>query len=369
MAAKRDYYEVLGVARTASPEEIKKAFRALALKYHPDKNPGDAQAEARFKEAAEAYEVLSDEQKRSTYDRFGHEGLRGGGPGFQNAEEVFVHFQDIFSEFFGGRMGGRGGPRPGADLEYPLTIEFMEAAHGVEREIHVPRHVHCEECEGSGAARGSSPETCGTCAGRGEVIATQMFLRIRQPCPTCRGKGRVVRTPCRACAGTGRTRVSEKLKVKVPPGVDDGLALRFPGKGDVGEPGAPPGNLYIQLRVKPHEVFKRDGLDLYCSIPVGYATMCLGGEVKVPTIHGEVPLQVEPRTPSGKVVTLRGKGMPSLNGRGPGDQHVQLVVEVPRVLTPREEELIRELAGIHADRVKDRSPWDDLRDFWSRLTN
>lgn len=369
MAAKRDYYEVLAVPRTASLDEIKKAFRALALKYHPDKNPGDAEAEARFKEVAEAYEVLSDEQKRATYDRFGHEGLRGGGPGFQSADEVFVHFQDLFSELFGGRMGGRGGPRPGADLEYPLTIEFMEAAHGVEREIHVPRQVHCEVCGGSGAAPSSTPETCATCGGRGEVIATQMFLRIRQPCPTCRGKGKVVRTPCRACGGTGRTRVSEKVKVKVPPGVDDGIAIRYPGKGDVGEPGAPPGNLYIQLRVKPHEVFKRDGLDLYCTVPVGYATMCLGGEVRVPTIHGEVPLQVEPRTPSGKVVTLHGKGMPSLNGRGPGDQHVQLVVEVPRVLTPREEELIRELASIHADRVKERSPWDDLRDFWSRLTH
>lgn len=370
MPEKRDYYEVLGVARDAPGPEIKRAFRALAQKYHPDKNPGDAEAEARFKEAAEAYEVLSDDQRRVTYDRFGHEGLRGagGGPGFQSTEEVFVHFGDLFSELFGMRGGGGRGVRPGADLEYPLTIEFMEAAHGVEREIQFPRHVHCEQCRGSGAAPGSGEETCGTCRGRGEVIATQMFLRIRQPCPTCRGKGTVVKTPCRACAGAGRTRISEKVKVRVPAGVDDGLSIRYPGKGDVGDPGAPPGNLYIQLRVRPHEIFKRNGTDVYCTVQVSYPTMCLGGDVTVPTLHGEHSLAVEPRTPSGKVHTLRGKGMPSLEGRGPGDHHVQLVVEVPRALTAREEELLRELAGIQDDRVKDRSPWDDLKGFWNRLT-
>lgn len=369
--SKRDYYEVLGVPKDASAQDIKKAFRGLAQKYHPDKNPGDAEAEARFKEAAEAYEVLSDDQKRSTYDRFGHDGLRasGAGPGFQSADDVFVHFSDIFSEIFGGRGGGGGrGVRRGADLEYTLAVEFMEAAHGAEKEIQVPRQVGCEECSGSGAAKGSTPVTCPTCQGRGEVIAAQMFLRIRQTCPTCRGQGTVVKDPCRACSGSGRTRTSEKLKVKVPAGIDDGMQIRFHGKGDAGDPGAPPGDLYVQVRVKPHDFFRRDGPHLYCTLPIPYPTACLGGEVAVPTIDGELKLTIEPHTPAGKVFHLRGRGMPSLNGRGSGDQHVQVIVEVPKALTPREEELIRELAAIQATRVHDRSPWDDLKVWWKRLT-
>jgi molecular chaperone DnaJ len=366
MAGKRDYYEVLGVARDATAADIKKAFRALALKFHPDKNPGDAEAELRFKEVAEAYEILSDDQKRGMYDRFGHDGLRGAGMGggFQSTDDVFMHFGDIFSELFG--LGGRGrarggGPRRGADLEYPLHLEFLEAALGCEKEIQVPRHVHCEACNGSGAAPGSQPTTCGTCRGSGEVIQAQMFLRIRATCPTCEGTGKIVKDKCKECEGQGRNRVSSKMKVNVPAGVDNGLQIRDRGKGDFGDPGAPPGDLYVTIHVKKHEFFERDGSHVLCQVPMSFAKACLGGDITVPTIDGETTLQLEPGTPSGKVLTLRGKGIPSLNGRGRGDQLVQVVVAVPKSLTPREEELVRELARLHDEQVKEKGgSWKDL---------
>lgn len=365
--AKRDYYEVLGVARDATAPDIKKAFRALAMKFHPDKNPGDAEAEARFKEVAEAYEILSDDQKRATYDRFGHEGLRGAGMGggFQSADDVFMHFGDIFSELFGlggrGRGGGRGGPRRGSDLEYPLQLEFLEAALGCEKEIQVPRHAHCEACNGSGAAPGSSPTTCGTCRGAGEVIQAQMFLRIRTGCPTCGGSGKIVKDKCTSCEGQGRTRVSSKMKVTVPAGVDDGLQIRDRGKGDFGDPGAPPGDLYVTLHVKKHDFFDRDGTTVLCQVPISYPKACLGGEITVPTIEGEATLTVEPGTPSGRQFVLRGKGIASLSGRGRGDQVVQVVVSVPKSLSGREEELVRELARLQDEQVKEKGgSWKDL---------
>lgn len=366
MAAKRDYYDVLGVPRTASTAEIKKVFRQLAMKYHPDKNPGDTEAEARFKEVAEAYEILGDDQKRQMYDRFGHDGLRGAGlnAGFQSADEVFSHFSDLFGELFGfgqGVGGGRRrGPRRGPDLEYPLTLEFLEAAKGCEKEIQVPKHAPCVECEGTGATPGSAPQVCTTCRGAGEVIQAQMFLRIRATCPTCGGTGKVVRDPCKECTGSGRTRVSEKLKVNIPAGVDDGMQLRLQGKGDVGDPGAPPGDLYITLRIAEHDIFARDGNNVLVTVPISYPTACLGGQVQVPTIDGEEVIDVEAGTPSGKVYTLRGKGMPSLSGRGRGDQLVQVVVAVPRTLSPKEDELIRQLALLQDAKVKDRSIWKDL---------
>lgn len=367
MAAKRDYYDVLGVPRTASAAEVKKSFRQLAMKYHPDKNPGDKDAETQFKEVAEAYEILGDEQKRQMYDRFGHDGLRGAGlnAGFQNADEVFSHFSDLFGELFGfggGAPGGgrRRGPRRGPDLEYPLTIDFLEAAKGCEKEIQVPKHAPCNDCEGSGAKPGSQPQVCGTCRGAGEVIQAQMFLRIRATCPSCHGTGKVVRDPCDGCGGSGRTRISEKLKVNIPAGVDEGMQLRLQGKGDAGDPGAPPGDLYITLRIAEHDIFARDGTNVLVTVPISYPTACLGGSVLVPTIDAEETIEVEPGTPSGRVYTLRGKGIPSLSGRGRGDQLVQLVVAVPRTLSPKEDELIRQLASLQDSKVKDRSIWKDL---------
>ncbi len=360
---KRDYYEVLGVPRNAPAADIKRAFRQLAMKFHPDKNPGDKDAEAAFKEVAEAYEILGDDQKRQMYDRFGHDGLRGAGlnAGFENADEVFSHFGDLFGDLFGlGGGGRRRGARRGPDLEYPLTIEFLEAVKGVEKEVQVPKHAMCEPCGGSGAAPGSQPTTCGTCRGAGEVIQAQMFLRIRTVCPTCEGRGRVVKERCTSCSGQGRTRVTDKLKVTIPAGVDDGMQLRLQGKGDVGDPGSTPGDLYITLRVAEHEMFGRDGNNVLCQIPISYATACLGGTVQVPTVDGEEQIELERGTPSGKVVTLRGKGVPSLNGRGRGDHLVQVVVAVPKVMTAKEEELVRQLASLQDAHVKDRSIWKDF---------
>jgi molecular chaperone DnaJ len=363
--AKRDYYEVLGVTREASQAEIKKAFRALAMKLHPDKNPGDKEAESKFKEVAEAYDCLGDDQKRQMYDRFGHDGLRGAGMnhGFQSSDEVFSHFADMFGDLFGfsGGRGGQRGPRRGADLEYPLTIEFLEAAHGVEREISFPKHVACEQCSGSGAKAGSQPQTCGTCRGSGEVVQqAQMFLRIRTVCPACNGRGKLVKDPCGGCSGSGRTRTTEKLKVNIPAGVDDGMQLRLTGKGEVGEPGGPPGDLYVTIRVNPHEVFQRDGTNVILRKSIPYVLAVLGGDLTIPTVDGEETLSVDPGTPSGKVATLRGKGVPAIHGRGRGDQLVQLIVEVPKQPSAKEEELLRELAKAQGVKVRDRGFWQSV---------
>jgi len=363
--SKRDYYAVLEVVKTASDADIKKAFRALAMKHHPDRNPGDKVAEAKFKEAAEAYEVLSDAEKRATYDRFGHEGLRGQGMGggFQNSEDVFSQFGDLFGELFGGgrQRGGRAGPRRGADLEYVLAVEFMDAAKGCEQEIQVPKHGFCETCNGSGAKAGSEPVTCDLCKGAGEVMQRQAFFQIRTACPRCSGSGKTIKDPCGSCSGSGRQRVSDKLKVTIPAGVDDGMQLRLGGKGDIGEKGAPNGDLYVTIRLREHSVFRRDGVHVLCTVPMSFPTACLGGKITIPTIDGDVPHEVEAGTPSGKIVVLRGKGIPSVQGRGRGDQHVQLVVAVPKALGAREEELVRELAAVHDDKVREKSFWDDLK--------
>ncbi len=363
--AKRDFYEVLGVPREAPQAEIKKAFRALAMKLHPDKNPGDKEAETKFKEVAEAYDCLGDEQKRQMYDRFGHEGLRGagmGGQGFQNSDEVFSHFADIFGDLFGfGGRGGQRGPRRGADLEYPLNIEFLEAAHGVEREISFPKHVACEQCSGSGAKSGSQPQTCVTCRGAGEVVQqAQMFLRIRTVCPACNGRGKVVKDPCGGCSGSGRTRTTEKLKVNIPAGVDDGMQLRLSGKGEVGEPGGAAGDLYVTIRVNQHEFFQRDGTNVILRRNIPYVLAVLGGDLAVPTVDGEETITVEPGTPSGKVATLRGRGVPAIHGRGRGDQLVQLIVDVPKAPTVEEDKVLRELARLQGVKVKDRGFWQSV---------
>ncbi len=371
MSGKRDYYEVLGVPKTADATALKKAFRKLALKYHPDRNPDDPEAEHRFKEVAEAYEVLSDEQKRQIYDRFGHQGLAGAsglGGGPQNVDDILSQFSDVFGDLFGfgGRRGGPRGPRRGANLEFGLRLDFMEAVHGVQKEIEVPKHARCEPCGGTGASPGTEPATCQTCGGVGEVFQQQMFLRIRTTCPRCRGRGTIIQNPCMECGGRGRVRITESLTVTVPPGVDSGMQLRLSGKGELGEPGAPAGDLFVSIRVREHEFFKRDGLDIYCTVPVSYPKVCLGAELTVPTVHGEATLKIPRSTPSGKVFTLRGEGVDSVNGRGRGDQHVQVVVEVPKSLSAREEELIRQLAEVQSEEVGGKG---FLRDWFDKLTS
>ncbi len=362
----RDYYEVLGVARDASGDEIKKAYRRAARKHHPDVSKAP-DAEERFKEASEAYEVLSDEAKRRVYDQFGHEGLRGRGfePNFTDLGDIFSAFSDIFGfgDIFGRSGGGGRGPRRGPDLEVPLRLDFMQAVSGGTHQVEVLRHDHCESCGGSGLRSGASPSTCSTCGGAGQVIQAQGFLRIRTTCPTCRGQGKMVDPGdrCADCHGTGRVRHSETLSVTVPAGVDTGMQLRLVGKGEVGDPGAPPGNLFVTIQVQQHEVFARKGIDTYCEIPVPYPLMALGGEITAPTVHGEEPLDVPQGTPSGKVFVMRGKGIDRVNRKGQrGDHHVQLVVEVPKRVTEDEESLLRQLAELQGHGVQDKGFWRKL---------
>ena len=373
MSNPRDYYEVLGVERSASDSEIKKAYRKLAMKNHPDRNPDDPEAEARFKEASEAYSVLSDAEKRQTYDRFGHSGLHGAGmnPGFNNSEEIFSHFSDLFGDLFGFGGGGRGGPgggrraRRGGDLTVRVDVDFLDAVHGSEQEITVGRDASCEVCDGSGIEPGHSPETCETCGGVGEVIQAQMFLRIRTVCPTCHGTGQVIRHPCKSCDGRGTQKVKDKLKVTIPAGIESGQVLRLSGKGNSGAQGATPGDLYVEVAAKPHEFFERRGADVFCEVPVSYAQACLGSEIVVPTVHGESDLTIPRGTPSGKVFQLNDEGAPRLSGRGNGHQFVQMVVAVPTKLSTAEEDLLRKLADVQDENVAERG---FLREFWGRLT-
>jgi len=376
MSQPRDYYEVLGVPKDAEASQIKKAYRKLALANHPDRNPDNPEAEARFKEASEAYSVLSDDQKRATYDRFGHSGLRGAGhsPGFQSNEEIFSHFSDLFGDLFGFGGGGGGGRsrggrrvRGGSDLQFGLELTFLEGVHGCQKEIEIPHLGLCDVCDGTGAEPGSTPQTCPTCGGVGEVIQSQMFLRIRTACPRCHGSGKIITNPCKPCQGSGRTRQSQSLTVTVPAGVLTGLQLRLGGKGNAGDPGAPPGDLYVVLQVGEHEFFKRDGAEVFCTIPVTYPQACLGASIPIPTVDGDATLEVPRGTPSGKVFVLHGKGAKHLGGRrGRGDQHVQVVVSVPQKMAPEEEELIRQLASMQDTKVDDKS---FLKGFWDRITS
>jgi molecular chaperone DnaJ len=368
----RDYYEVLGVPRDAAEDVIKKAFKKLARQFHPDVNQGNPDAEAKFKEVAEAYEVLSNAEKRALYDRHGHEGLRSRGfePNFTDMGDLFSHLGDLFGfgdvfGFGGGGGGGRGrrGPRPGADLELAVRLEFMEAVAGVQRELSVPRSAHCETCSGKGMRDGASPATCATCGGAGQVISAQGFLRIRTACPACGGEGKTVNPAdrCGDCRGAGRVRKNENITVTIPAGVDSGMQLRLVGKGEIGDPGAPPGNLFVTIEVKPHSVFKRDGADTYCTVPVPFPRMCLGGEIHVPTVYGEEKLTVPAGCESGKVFTLRNKGIEKVNARNAkGDHHVQLVVDVPKRLTPEEDKVVRELAAVTGQGVQEKGFWANL---------
>lgn len=344
--AKRDYYEVLGVSNSASAAEIKSAYRKLAMQYHPDRNPDDKSAEDKFKEASEAYEVLSDSEKRARYDRFGHQGV--GNQGFQDVNDIFSSFGSIFEDFFGfsGGAGGKGRVRRGADLRYDMAIEFEEAVFGVEREVELERPVRCDTCEGSGAKSGSGRTTCRTCGGHGQVNRTQGFFAIRTACHVCGGEGTIVEKPCEDCRGQGRLNKKRKLTVKVPAGVDSGVRLRLSGEGEPGPSGGPSGDLYVVLHVKESDRFIRDGLDLIVEQPIGIAQAALGCEMKIRTLDGEVDLIIAGGSQSGDRVTLAGAGVPHLKGVGRGDMLVELRVVVPKKLSKEQRELLQKYAEI-----------------------
>ncbi len=381
MADKRDYYEVLGVARTASAKEMKKAYRALAMENHPDRNPDDKEAEARFKEAAEAYEVLSDEKKRDLYDRFGHDGLRNSGyGGFSGGvDDIFSAFGDMFSDLFGfgsfsgggGRRGGgrRRAPRRGNDLRFDLSLDFEQAAFGASEEITIQRAEICEPCTGSGGKPGTDPETCATCGGRGEVIQQQAFLQIRTTCPACRGAGSGYAEPCEDCSGRGRVPVERKLAVNVPKGVDDGMQLRLSGEGEPGSLGGPPGDLYVFLHIRPHEVFERHGDDVVCRLDLSFPQAALGAEIEVPTLDGEATVKVKPGTQGGDLVRLKNQGIPNVRTGTRGDQVMQCHVRTPKKLTDRQKEILEEFAAIDGQKVQaGDSGTTSFRRFLSRLT-
>lgn len=378
MAGKRDYYELLGVKRDASADAIKKAYRKLAMKYHPDKNPGDSAAEAKFKEVSEAYEVLSDTDKRAKYDQFGHDGLKGvwGGGGF-DINRDFTHFgdlQDILGTIFGGgglgdifggggRRRARSAPRGGADLRFDLQIDLEEAAFGSKREITIPVAEQCDTCNGTGMKPGTARETCRHCNGQGMVTSGSGFFQMSQTCPVCGGSGTVMQYPCRACNGTARKKVKRKLTLTIPKGVDTGSRLRLAGKGEGGLRGAPDGDLYVILHVSAHDVFERRGDDLFCEVPVPFETAVLGGEVQVPTIDGYAKIKLAAGTESGKVFRLKGKGMPSIEGYGRGDLHVYILIAVPSRLDGRQKKLIAEY-----EETSEEKHYPLIRTFRDRVT-
>jgi molecular chaperone DnaJ len=366
-SSKRDYYEVLGVARDADDDTLKKAYRKLAMQYHPDRNVGDADAEAKFKEASEAYDVLRDPQKRQLYDRYGHAGLEGTAmPNFANADAVFDIFGDLFGDLFGGRR--RRGSRSGRDLQMALEIDLLEAARGAQKEIKIPRMETCSDCRGSGAKPGTRPATCRRCGGHGVVIQGQGFFRIQQTCSACGGQGAVITDPCRSCHGRGAIEVERSLKVNIPPGVDNDVSIRLAGEGEAGERGAPPGDLYCVLRIRKHPLFARHGLDLHCEVPVTISQAALGRPIEVPTLDGQFVTQTLNRgTQSGDEVRIHGKGMPHLRGGRPGDLVVHVRVVTPRRLTKRQEELFHELEEIDGTEIppERKSFLDRIREFFT----
>ncbi len=337
--SKRDYYEVLGVGKTAGEDELKKAYRRLAMKHHPDRNPGDKGAEDLFKELNEAYGVLTDADKRAIYDQHGHEGLQRGGGGGGDFGGFSDVFGDIFSDIFGG--GGRG-PRPGANLRYNIELTLEEAAFGVTTQIRIPKLQTCATCDGSGSVGKSAPKTCAGCRGSGQVRFQQGFFTLQQPCPQCRGRGAVIADPCKSCRGAGRVRGEKTLEVKIPPGVDTGDRIRLNGEGEAGAPGAPPGDLYVQIDVKPHPFFERDGTDLHCTVPISFVTAALGGELEVPTLDGKSALKIPEGTQSGRMFRLRGLGLKSVRGGGAGDLMCTVVTETPVHLSRMQKDLLRE---------------------------
>ena len=368
---KRDYYEVLGVGRSASEDEIKKAYRKLALQYHPDRNPGNAEAEEAFKEASEAYEVLRDPEKRGLYDRFGHDGLRNTGfQGFTNFDEIFSSFSSIFEDFFdfGPRTRRRRtGPMRGDDLRYDLGIDFMVAAKGGTKDIEIEKEESCEECSGMGYPKESPPTTCEACGGAGQVRRTQGFFSIATTCNQCRGRGVVYSEVCKGCRGSGRILRKKPLNLKVPPGVDHGSQLRLVGEGGPGVNGGPAGDLYVVLHVEPHDFFERDGDRLMCQIPISFPQAALGAEIEIPTLDGIETLKIPKGTQTGDVLRMRGHGMPNVRSGRKGDLHVHLFVRTPTNLDERQEELLKELAKLQGDAAvgagKDPTPFDKVKDY------
>ncbi len=377
--SKRDYYDILGVSRGASADEIKKAYRRKARELHPDRNKDDPEAEARFKEANEAYEVLKDADKRAAYDRFGHaafEGGMGGGPragaGFGSGDFSSA-FSDVFEDLFGDIMGARGGGRRraarGADLRYNLRVTLEEAYSGIQKTINVPTSVSCSACGGTGAEGGVEPTTCPTCSGMGKVRAQQGFFTVERTCPTCSGMGQIIKDPCRSCGGQGRVHKDRTLSVNIPAGVETGTRIRLAGEGEAGMRGGPPGDLYIFIEVAPHELFERDGVNLYCRVPVSMVTAALGGAIEVPTIDGgRGRVQIPAGSQSGRQMRLRGKGMPALRGGGMGDMFIELAVETPVNLTARQKELLREFEDLSEDNhPESKSFFSTVKSFWDSM--
>lgn len=360
--SQRDYYQVLNVSRDASESELKKAYRQLALKYHPDKNPGDHAAEDKFKEAAEAYEVLKDPEKRKIYDQFGHEGLKGRGfSGFQGFEDIFSSFGDVFQDFFGG-SGGRG-QQTGADLRLDVNISFTEAAYGVERKVDITKHCNCKSCNGSGAKPGTSPKVCSTCRGTGQVVRSQGFFSMASPCHACQGQGQVIEHRCSDCHGEGRVPEKKTINVTVPPGVDDGSRLRLRGEGEAGPSGAPPGDLYVFIHVEAHDLFHREGYDIFCRLNLSFSQAALGAEIEVPLLDDKTKIiTVKAGTQSGEMMRIMGAGIPHVRGHGRGDQIIQMTVETPKKLSKRQKELFHELAEIDGNPIK-----ETLKGFFQKL--
>ena len=375
LMSKRDYYEVLGVSRDTADRDIKKAYRRMAMKFHPDRNPGDAESGDKFKEVNEAYEVLSDAQKKAAYDQYGHAGVEqgaGGHGGFDGG------FSDIFGDVFGDIFGGGGGRRRssvqrGADLRYNLDLSLEDAVRGVEKAIRVPTLVGCEPCHGSGAKPGTSAKVCGTCGGNGQVRMQQGFFSVQQTCPTCRGEGKVISEPCSSCRGQGRVEQVKTLSVKIPPGVDTGDRIRLSGEGEAGSHGGPAGDLYVQVNVRKHPIFERDGRDLYCEIPISFVDAALGGELEVPTLNGRVKLRVPAETQTGKLFRLRGKGVTPVRGGPMGDLLVRVILETPVSLTSRQKELLKDFqqeteGGNQKHSPKKHSFFDSVKQFFEDMT-
>jgi molecular chaperone DnaJ len=374
--SKRDYYDVLGVKRDANEADIKKSYRRLAMKHHPDRSPDDAKAEASFKEAKEAYEVLSDAQKRAAYDRFGHAGLeQGAGPGgFNTGDGIGEMFGDVFGDIFGGGRRGQSHVYRGADLRYELAMDLQQAVFGDTVNVELPTLQACETCDGSGAKPGTSPVTCDTCDGHGQVRRQQGFFSVQQTCPNCRGTGKKIEQPCSDCHGRGRIQRSKTLAVKVPPGVDNGDRIRLSGEGEAGQNGGPPGDLYVDIRVTAHPIFDRDGADLSCNVPIAFVTSALGGTVTVPTLDGEVNLKIPAETQSGKVFRVRGKGVKPIRSHSTGDLYCRVEVETPVKLTSEQKKLLDKfndaiVAGGDRHRPRMTSWRDGVKRFFENIAS
>lgn len=371
--AKRDYYEVLGVGRDADENSIKKAYRRLAMKYHPDRNPDDRVAEDRFKEASEAYEILADAEKRRTYDQFGHAGVEGQAQGFSGGNFSSI-FEDVFGDLFGASRPGRGGEHRGSDLSYTLELELEEAVRGVSKTIRIPTLAACGACGGSGAAKGSEPIDCVQCGGLGQLTQRQGFFALQQTCPRCRGAGRVISNPCGDCQGRGLQEETRSLAVKVPAGVNSRDRIRLSGQGEAGSRGGQTGDLYVEIAVRKHPLFSRDGADLYCEVPIGFVTAALGGEIEVPTLAGRIVLKIPQETQTDRQFRLRGKGVDVSQvrrGGGTGDLYIKVVVETPVGLSERQQELLREFAeeSDEGQSPRQKGWFDGVRKFFEGLTS